>query len=122
MAARFCSSSGEHDGAQAISSARNRPRIEGVILLENIASVALIAFALLGFGLWLAAADAAASSRQSRPVALALLGGSFVVTILNAIVGDWSLAVAFAVWGATETVMFLAPGLPERLHLREHSH
>jgi hypothetical protein len=93
-----------------------------VILLENVASVAIIAFALLSFGLWLAGSDAAASSRQSRPVALALLGGSFVVAILNAIVGDWSLAVAFAVWGATETVMVLAAGLPERLHLREHSH
>jgi hypothetical protein len=93
-----------------------------VILLENVASVAIIACALLGFGLWLTGSDGAAGSRQSRPVALALLGGTFVVAILNAIVGDWSLAVAFAVWGATETVMFLAAGLPERLHLREHSH
>ena len=90
-------------------------------MLENVASVAILAFALLGFGLWLAEADAA-PSRHSRPLALALLGVSFVLAILNVILGDWSLAAAFGIWGATETVMFVAPGLPERLHLREHSH
>ena len=92
-----------------------------MILLENIASVAIIAFALLSCGLWLAGVDAA-PSRHSRPFGLALLGLSFVLVILNGIVGDWSLAAAFAVWGATETVISLAPGLPERLHDRENSH
>ncbi len=117
----FRSSSGEHDEARAISSATEQTCLEGVILLENVASVAIIAFALLSCGLWLAGADAA-PSRHSRPFGLALLGLSFVLVVLNGIAGDWSLAAAFAVWGATETVMSLAPGLPERLRDRGHSH
>ena len=90
-----------------------------MILLENIASVAIIAVALLGFGLWLAGVDPAPFNGQ-RHLGLMLVGLSFVLAILNAIVGDWSLAVAFALVGAVGTLILLAPNLPERL--RGHTH
>ena len=86
--------------------------------LNDIVGVVLLVGALVGAGLWLGGYDTTTFTDTSRRWWLVSAGLATGLVILNAITGDWLVAVGFALWAALDFAMVLAPDLPDRLRSR----